>query len=93
MTLIDRKLYLSLSLCDKNRYPTGFVLHAPYDDLCLFCHCFFFSAAPKGPKLFMSPTRAKVGDTVRITVQGFQVGSPGVSAWGVKKKKELFSCE
>ncbi|XP_036957009.1 immunoglobulin superfamily member 21a isoform X3 [Acanthopagrus latus] len=29
-------------------------------------------AAPKGPKLFMSPTRAKVGDTVRITVQGFQ---------------------
>uniref|UniRef100_A0A669BWU6 Immunoglobin superfamily, member 21a n=1 Tax=Oreochromis niloticus TaxID=8128 RepID=A0A669BWU6_ORENI len=34
-------------------------------------------AAPKGPKLFMSPSRAKVGDTVRITVQGFQVGSPG----------------
>lgn len=34
-------------------------------------------AAPKGPKLFMSPTRAKVGDTVRISVQGFQVGSPG----------------
>ncbi|KAF7656411.1 hypothetical protein LDENG_00041380 [Lucifuga dentata] len=29
-------------------------------------------AAPKGPKLLMSPTRAKVGDTVRITVQGFQ---------------------
>ncbi|XP_029946948.1 immunoglobulin superfamily member 21-like [Salarias fasciatus] len=29
-------------------------------------------AAPKGPKLFMSPTRAKVGDTVRISVQGFQ---------------------
>ncbi|XP_030634402.1 immunoglobulin superfamily member 21a [Chanos chanos] len=34
-------------------------------------------AAPKGPKLFMTPARAKVGDTVRITVQGFQVGSPG----------------
>ncbi|XP_004547500.1 immunoglobulin superfamily member 21a isoform X1 [Maylandia zebra] len=34
-------------------------------------------AAPKGPKLLMSPSRAKVGDTVRITVQGFQVGSPG----------------
>ncbi|KAI9549038.1 Immunoglobulin super member 21 [Dissostichus eleginoides] len=34
-------------------------------------------SAPKGPKIFMTPTRAKVGDTVRITVQGFQVGSPG----------------
>ncbi|XP_072522089.1 immunoglobulin superfamily member 21a isoform X1 [Salminus brasiliensis] len=34
-------------------------------------------AAPKGPKLLMTPARAKVGDTVRITVQGFQVGSPG----------------
>ncbi|XP_076124822.1 immunoglobulin superfamily member 21a [Alosa pseudoharengus] len=33
-------------------------------------------AAPKGPKLLMTPTRAKVGDTVRITVQGFQVGAP-----------------
>uniref|UniRef100_A0A8C5CSZ5 Immunoglobin superfamily, member 21a n=1 Tax=Gadus morhua TaxID=8049 RepID=A0A8C5CSZ5_GADMO len=32
-------------------------------------------AAPKGPKLLMSPSRAKVGDTVRITVQGFQVGN------------------
>ena len=30
----------------------------------------------------MSPSRAKVGDTVRITVQGFQVGASGVSAWG-----------
>ncbi|XP_048872939.1 immunoglobulin superfamily member 21b isoform X2 [Brienomyrus brachyistius] len=29
-------------------------------------------AAPKGPKLLMSPSRAKVGDTVRIAVQGFQ---------------------
>ncbi|KAG7478404.1 hypothetical protein MATL_G00080720 [Megalops atlanticus] len=29
-------------------------------------------AAPKGPKLLMMPSRAKVGDTVRITVQGFQ---------------------
>ncbi|AWP02200.1 putative immunoglobulin superfamily member 21 isoform 2 [Scophthalmus maximus] len=37
-------------------------------------------AAPKGPKLSMSPSRAKVGDTVRITVQGFQVGSPGVES-------------
>ncbi|CAG5978313.1 unnamed protein product [Menidia menidia] len=35
------------------------------------------SSAPKGPKLLMTPSRAKVGDTVRITVQGFQVGSPG----------------
>ncbi|KAK3536542.1 hypothetical protein QTP86_013738, partial [Hemibagrus guttatus] len=34
-------------------------------------------AAPKGPKLIMTPARAKVGDTVRITVQGFQVGTPG----------------
>ncbi|XP_052465551.1 immunoglobulin superfamily member 21 isoform X2 [Carassius gibelio] len=29
-------------------------------------------AAPKGPKLSITPARAKVGDTVRITVQGFQ---------------------
>ncbi|KAM6929556.1 immunoglobulin superfamily member 21-like [Lycodopsis pacificus] len=29
-------------------------------------------AAPRGPKLSMSPSKAKVGDTVRITVQGFQ---------------------
>nr|AAH74370.1 MGC84278 protein [Xenopus laevis] len=29
-------------------------------------------AAPKGPKIMMSPTRARVGDTVRITVHGFQ---------------------
>ncbi|KAJ8387211.1 hypothetical protein AAFF_G00159300 [Aldrovandia affinis] len=34
-------------------------------------------AAPKGPRLSMTPTRAKVGDTVRIAVQGFQVGSVG----------------
>ncbi|XP_068995366.1 immunoglobulin superfamily member 21-like [Embiotoca jacksoni] len=31
-------------------------------------------AAPRGPKLSMSPSQAKVGDTVRITVQGFQLG-------------------
>ncbi|XP_072223337.1 immunoglobulin superfamily member 21-like [Leuresthes tenuis] len=31
-------------------------------------------AAPRGPKLTMTPTKAKVGDTVRITVQGFQLG-------------------
>ncbi|XP_038577579.1 immunoglobulin superfamily member 21-like [Micropterus salmoides] len=30
--------------------------------------------APRGPKLSMSPSKAKVGDTVRITVQGFQLG-------------------
>ncbi|XP_072569535.1 immunoglobulin superfamily member 21b isoform X2 [Paramormyrops kingsleyae] len=29
-------------------------------------------AAPKAPKLLMTPPRAKVGDTVRIAVQGFQ---------------------
>ncbi|NWI78565.1 IGS21 protein, partial [Dryoscopus gambensis] len=29
--------------------------------------------APKGPKIMMTPTRAHVGDTVRILVQGFQV--------------------
>ncbi|NXM43179.1 IGS21 protein, partial [Gymnorhina tibicen] len=29
--------------------------------------------APKGPKITMTPTRAHVGDTVRILVQGFQV--------------------
>ncbi|NXA62543.1 IGS21 protein, partial [Mohoua ochrocephala] len=28
--------------------------------------------APKGPKIMMTPTRAHVGDTVRILVQGFQ---------------------
>ncbi|KPP73415.1 immunoglobulin superfamily member 21-like [Scleropages formosus] len=32
----------------------------------------YLLAAPKGPKLLMTPARAKVGDTVRITVQGFQ---------------------
>ncbi|XP_055366455.1 immunoglobulin superfamily member 21b isoform X4 [Betta splendens] len=31
-------------------------------------------AAPRGPKLSTSPNKAKVGDTVRITVQGFQLG-------------------
>ncbi|XP_063745618.1 immunoglobulin superfamily member 21-like isoform X2 [Eleginops maclovinus] len=31
-------------------------------------------SAPRGPKLFMSPSRARVGDTVRITVQGFRLG-------------------
>ncbi|XP_054464615.1 immunoglobulin superfamily member 21-like [Anoplopoma fimbria] len=31
-------------------------------------------AAPRGPRLSMSPSKAKVGDTVRITVQGFQLG-------------------
>ncbi|XP_068097810.1 immunoglobulin superfamily member 21 isoform X2 [Hyperolius riggenbachi] len=29
-------------------------------------------AAPRGPKITMVPTRARVGDTVRMTVQGFQ---------------------
>ncbi|KAM8863485.1 immunoglobulin superfamily member 21-like isoform 2-T2 [Spinachia spinachia] len=33
------------------------------------------SAAPRGPKLSMSPRKAKVGDTVRITVQAFQLGA------------------
>ncbi|KAK0134324.1 Immunoglobulin superfamily member 21 [Merluccius polli] len=33
-------------------------------------------AAPRGPKLIASPSRAQVGDTVRIMVQGFQLGSP-----------------
>ncbi|KAM3872225.1 immunoglobulin superfamily member 21b [Diretmus argenteus] len=32
-------------------------------------------AAPRGPKLSMSPSRAKVGDTVRIVILGFQLGS------------------
>ncbi|XP_051805342.1 immunoglobulin superfamily member 21-like isoform X1 [Acanthochromis polyacanthus] len=31
-------------------------------------------AAPRGPKLSMSPSKAKVGDTVRIIVHGFQLG-------------------
>ncbi|XP_017292223.1 immunoglobulin superfamily member 21 [Kryptolebias marmoratus] len=30
--------------------------------------------APRGPKVSMKPSKAKVGDTVRITVQGFQLG-------------------
>uniref|UniRef100_H3A0K5 Immunoglobin superfamily member 21 n=2 Tax=Latimeria chalumnae TaxID=7897 RepID=H3A0K5_LATCH len=29
-------------------------------------------AAPKGPRITMTPSKAKVGDTVRIIVQGFQ---------------------
>ncbi|XP_067382195.1 immunoglobulin superfamily member 21-like isoform X2 [Channa argus] len=31
-------------------------------------------AAPRGPKLSTSPSKAMVGETVRITVQGFQLG-------------------
>ncbi|XP_047441061.1 immunoglobulin superfamily member 21-like isoform X2 [Mugil cephalus] len=31
-------------------------------------------AAPRGPRLTVTPSRATVGDTVRITVQGFQLG-------------------
>lgn len=34
----------------------------------------------------MTPTRAKVGDTVRIIVQGFQVGPLGVSERGTRLK-------
>ncbi|CDQ68350.1 unnamed protein product [Oncorhynchus mykiss] len=34
-------------------------------------------SAPRGPKLSMSPGKAKVGDTVRITVQGLQISSTG----------------
>ncbi|XP_014873259.1 immunoglobulin superfamily member 21-like [Poecilia latipinna] len=34
----------------------------------------FPSAAPRGPKLSTRPSKAKVGDTVRISVQGFQLG-------------------
>ncbi|XP_028849397.1 immunoglobulin superfamily member 21b [Denticeps clupeoides] len=34
-------------------------------------------AAPKGPKLSMTPRRAKVGDTVRLKVEGFQIGTKG----------------
>ncbi|KAM9342525.1 immunoglobulin superfamily member 21-like [Pholidichthys leucotaenia] len=30
--------------------------------------------APRGPKLSMIPSKAKVGDTVRLMVQGFQLG-------------------
>ncbi|XP_024118696.2 immunoglobulin superfamily member 21 [Oryzias melastigma] len=30
--------------------------------------------APRGPKLTVTPTEAKVGDTVRIAVRGFQLG-------------------
>ncbi|XP_063173587.1 immunoglobulin superfamily member 21 isoform X3 [Candoia aspera] len=36
--------------------------------------------APKGPKIMMTPTRARVGDTVRILVQGFQVLQPASTA-------------
>lgn len=43
------------------------------------CHFIFLSAAPRGPKLSMSPSKATVGDTVRITVQGFQLGPSAVS--------------
>ncbi|XP_068181566.1 immunoglobulin superfamily member 21-like isoform X2 [Antennarius striatus] len=31
-------------------------------------------ASPRGPRLSMSPSQARVGDTVRIAVQGFQLG-------------------
>ncbi|XP_010788261.1 immunoglobulin superfamily member 21-like, partial [Notothenia coriiceps] len=36
-------------------------------------------STPRGPKLSMSPSKARVGDTVRITVQGFRLGPPAVS--------------
>lgn len=39
----------------------------------------FLLAAPRGPKLTISPSKTKVGDTVRITVQGFQLGPSVVS--------------
>ena len=42
----------------------------------LFCSPVGSSAAPRGPKLITIPSRAQVGDTVRIAVQGFQLGSP-----------------
>ena len=32
-----------------------------------------FTAAPKGPQITTTPSRARVGDTVRILVHGFQV--------------------
>lgn len=72
MTLIDKKLNLALPLHDKSgvRKDLLAVLNMMHD---VILSLLFFSAAPKGPKLFMSPTRAKVGDTVRIAVQGFQV--------------------
>ncbi|XP_042562537.1 immunoglobulin superfamily member 21-like [Clupea harengus] len=34
-------------------------------------------AAPKGPKLSMTPSKAKVGDTVRMNVEGFQIATKG----------------
>lgn len=37
-----------------------------------------FAAAPRGPKITMTPTRARVGDTVRMVVQGFQVSISGI---------------
>lgn len=38
-----------------------------------------YLAAPKGPKLSMTPSKAKVGDTVRMNVEGFQIATKGVS--------------
>lgn len=38
------------------------------------------TGAPKGPKIVMTPSRARVGDTVRILVHGFQVGL-SLSIW------------
>uniref|UniRef100_A0A3Q1FQI1 Immunoglobin superfamily, member 21b n=1 Tax=Acanthochromis polyacanthus TaxID=80966 RepID=A0A3Q1FQI1_9TELE len=44
-------------------------------------------AAPRGPKLSMSPSKAKVGDTVRIIVHGFQLGPSAVS---LKYRKKTY---
>lgn len=77
VTLIERKSYLTLSYVTKNRYPAGFSLRTHCSDLS-FVFYILVLAAPKGPKLMMTPTRAKVGDTVRIIVQSFQVRSPSV---------------
>ncbi|XP_057242593.1 immunoglobulin superfamily member 21 [Malurus melanocephalus] len=46
--------------------------------------------APKGPKITMTPTRARVGDTVRILVQGFQVSVPVVPTGGHGTPRDLW---
>lgn len=45
------------------------------------------SAAPRGPKLSMSPSKAKVGDTVQIIVQDFQLGPSAVSSYTMEVYK------
>lgn len=83
------------SHCKEMDVPVSITLHSEAN-ISLFLSLYLSlpsPAAPKGPKLLMTPTRAKVGDTVRISVQGFQVGSPEIGGQEFSKSGPMFSFE